>query len=72
MTQDAREKMKILLKHWAGHNQEHGEEFRAWAKSAFDMDEKVAHDAILEAAVQMDKANEFLLKALESLKPKES
>jgi hypothetical protein len=46
-------------------------EFRSWAEEAKDLGE-IAHDAILEAAQQMDKANEFLLRALASLKGEKS
>ena len=66
-----REKLEILLKHWVQHNKEHSLEFRSWAEEAKDLGE-VAHDAILEASQQMDKANEFLLRALASLDGEES
>ena len=60
-------RLEVLLKHWIEHNREHGEEFREWAGTAGDIGEAVAREAILGAARQMDKANEFLLKAARSL-----
>ncbi len=62
-----RESLEILLKHWAEHNNEHSEEFRRWAEIAKSYG-KTPYDAILAAAQQMDKANEFLKQALDSLK----
>ncbi|MBE9482183.1 MAG: hypothetical protein IMY88_00705 [Chloroflexi bacterium] len=71
MSNDTRKRLEILLKHWAKHNREHSEEFVRWADTAKDFGE-TAHDAILAAAQQMEKANEFLLQALDSLKEGES
>ena len=62
-----RERLEILLRHWAQHNKEHSQEFRSRAEEAKDFGEDV-REAILAAAEQMDKANEFLLRALDSLK----
>ena len=62
-----RGRLETLLKHWVQHNREHSQEFRSWAKEAKDLGENV-HDAILAAARQMDKANEFILQALDSIK----
>ena len=63
-----REKLRILLNHWVEHNREHGEEFRNWADKAKAFGEAMVHDDMLEAVRQMDKVNEFLLRALEGLK----
>ena len=71
MSNVTRERLETLLKHWVKHNREHSEEFRRWAETAKDFGE-TAHDAILTAAQQVDKANEFLLQALDSLKEGES
>jgi hypothetical protein len=62
-----RGRLETLLKHWVQHNREHSQEFRSWAKKTEDLGE-VAHDAILAAAQQIDKANEFLFQALDNLK----
>jgi rubrerythrin len=63
-----KEKLSRLLDYWIGHNEEHGDEFREWADKVRGSasDEVCAH--IFEAAKQMDRANQFLLKALETLK----
>jgi len=68
MVEDERAKLKILLDHWIEHNKEHGEEFSQWAEKAKGFGDAKAHDVILEAAQQMSKVNEFLLKALRALK----
>jgi len=66
-----KERLETLLKHWVQHNREHSQEFRSWAEKTKDLGE-IAHDAILAAAQQVDKANEFLLQALDSLKEGEN
>jgi hypothetical protein len=68
MVADEREKLKALLNYWLEHNKEHSEEFREWAGKARNFGEAMIHDDIVEAAQQMDKANEFLLRALQRLK----
>jgi len=72
MSDVTKETLEILLKYWAQHNREHGEEFRKWAEKAKGLGEAVAHDAISEAAQQMDKANKFLFRALDSLKSQDT
>lgn len=69
---DEREKLKMLLEHWIEHNQEHSEEFREWAGKAKDAGQAAVHDGILEAARQLDKANDSLRKALAGLEPDQS
>ncbi len=58
-----KEKLRHLLKHWIEHNEEHAVEFREWAVKAKDICSATVSDEILEAANQMEKANEFLDKA---------
>jgi nickel/cobalt exporter len=65
-----REKFKILLNHWVEHNKEHSREFREWAKRAKGFGEVETCDDILDAAQEMDKANEPLLRALRRLEGK--
>ena len=72
MSEVTKETLEILLKHWAQHNREHGKEFRKWAEKAKGLGEVGAHDAILAAAQQVDKTNEFLLQALDSLKSQDT
>ena len=60
---DDRDKIHHLLKHWKEHNEEHAAEFRQWALKARDLGEATVSDEILEAANQLERANEFLGKA---------
>ena len=61
------EKLKILLRHWIEHNEEHSEEFREWAEKAKGFGEDEVRDNILEAVEQLKAANEFLDRALVKL-----
>jgi nickel/cobalt exporter len=65
-----REKLKILLNHWIEHNKEHSQEFREWAEKAKGLGEAETCDDMLEAAQDMDKANEPLLRASRRLEAK--
>ena len=60
-----REKLKILLNHWIEHNKGHAEEFRQWAEKARKLGQAAVYDDMMQAAQQMNKANEFLLAALD-------
>ena len=62
-----REKIKILLNHWIEHNKEDSREFREWAEKAKGFGEAEPCCDILEAAQEMDKANDALLRALKRL-----
>jgi len=64
------EKIKILLNHWIGHNKEHIQEFREWAEKAKRLGEAETSDDLLEAAQDIDKANEPLLRALRRFESK--
>jgi hypothetical protein len=68
MGNDERAKLKVLLNYWMEHNKEHSQEFREWAAKAKEFGEAETYEKMLQAAQQMDKANEFLLLALEGLK----
>jgi len=60
-------KLAVLLEHWMGHNRGHVEEFAKWAEKAREAGHAVVSQRILEAAGQMDKANEILQDALSEL-----
>ena len=62
-----KEKLGVLLEHWIEHNKEHAEEFQKWADKAKGSGEGNVGDAISKAAEQLEKANELLLKALQTL-----
>lgn len=61
-------RLKILLNHWIEHNIEHIQEFSKWAEKARSFGHPAVHDEIMQAVQQMNKANEFLIKASERLK----
>jgi nickel/cobalt exporter len=67
MRNTEREKIKILLNHWIKHNKEHSQEFREWAEKAEGLGDAETSVDILEAAQQMDKANDALVRALKRL-----
>jgi hypothetical protein len=66
--QNEREKIERLLEHWMEHNSEHVAEFVAWADRAKSLERPAVPDGIVGAARQLEKANEFLLAALNALK----
>lgn len=68
MSQTDKEKLEILLNYWVRHNRQHGEELRRWAEKGKRFGQVKVHNDILKAVQQIDKANEFLLRALEKLK----
>ena len=72
MGNDERAKLKTLLNYWLEHNKEHSQEFREWAEKAKVFGEAEAYEQMLQAAQQMDKANEYLSQALSRLEEKES
>ena len=67
MDDTERRKLEALLGYWIRHNEEHGKEFREWAKKAEDAGEDSIRDDILQAARKMDEASTALGKALERL-----
>ncbi|OGO04578.1 MAG: hypothetical protein A2Y91_08040 [Chloroflexi bacterium RBG_13_54_8] len=63
-----KEKLRVLLNHWVQHNREHAQEFTHWAEKVEGLGQAAVSDEMMQAAQQMDKANEFLLAALKRLK----
>jgi hypothetical protein len=72
MAEGEKDKLVTLLNYWISHNSEHGDEFREWAEKLRGSGSGEVYAHILEAAQQMDKANQFLLKALEMLKAEQN
>lgn len=70
MVKADKEKLSRLLDYWIGHNKEHGDELREWADKVRGSASAEVRAHMLEAAKQMNSANQFLLKALETLKAK--
>jgi len=61
------EKLRVLLLHWAEHNEEHAVEFLGWAgKASLAGHEEVAQ-IIRRAAEEMQQANDTLRSALDEL-----
>lgn len=57
----------MLLSYWVKHNKEHGEEFREWAAKARGLGDDVLGEELAAAAIEMEKANSFLARALTRL-----
>ncbi|MGQ9457543.1 MAG: hypothetical protein ACUVXH_07245 [Anaerolineae bacterium] len=60
-------KLRVLLPHWAEHNQEHAAGFREWAVRAREHGQVDAAEALEQAAQQMEAANAALERALRAL-----
>ena len=71
MDSEEKAKLRTMLNYWIEHNQEHSQEFREWADRARVSGEARAGEEILAAAIEMDKASEFLSHALNRLEEKE-
>ena len=61
------EKLETLLNYWIKHNNKHCGDYRMYAEKAKDSGFVEVHDYIIESCRQMEKADEFLLMALEKL-----
>ena len=61
------EKLAVLLRHWMEHNAGHAREFGEWAKRAGELGKPSVGAEIERAAEQVERANEFLVAALEKL-----
>lgn len=68
MAESERDRLVTLLNYWIKHNNEHRDEFKEWAKKIRGSGSDEVCALILEAAQQMDRANQPLFKALEILK----
>jgi thioredoxin 1 len=53
-------KLKVLLTSWVEHNKNHGEKFRKWAQNAKSMESDPIYNSALQAAQEVEKANEQL------------
>jgi thymidylate synthase ThyX len=67
MDNDNQQKIRTLLDYLIEHNKEHSQEIAEWAEKARALGADQAGEQMLKAAQQMDKANEFLSRALASL-----
>ncbi len=67
MSREESVKLKTMLGYWLEHNRKHGQEFREWAEKAKSFGALTAGEEILRAAEEMNKVDEFLLRALKRL-----
>ena len=70
MSNEERDKFRTLLGYWIEHNKEHSQEFKEWAGKVKDFGEAEISEEMLQAAREMDKASECLLRASEILEKK--
>jgi len=61
------ERLRVLIKHWIEHNEEHAGEFRKWAEKAKSSGNSAVCDDILNSVEKLKAANEHLRVALEKL-----
>ena len=67
MNEDEKIQLKTMLNYLIDHNEEHSQEFREWAEKAKTSGESEVCDQILQAADDLDRANEALNRALQKL-----
>ena len=61
------EKLQMLLTHWLQHNESHGSEYLKWAEVARQAGHATTAEFIEQAVNRLNKADESLEKALESV-----
>ncbi|MCK4387389.1 MAG: thioredoxin [Dehalococcoidia bacterium] len=64
---DERGKLKVLLNSWIEQNKQHSEKFRKWTEKAKNTEDNPIYDSTLQAAREMEKANERLSQLLAEL-----
>jgi len=57
---DERGKLKVLLNSWTEQNKQHSEKFSKWMEKTENVEGNPIYNSILQAAQQMEKANERL------------
>lgn len=53
-------KLQLLLPHWIEHNQEHAQEFQAWAERMQGIDKADLAESLLAAAASLQQAGDHL------------
>lgn len=61
------QRLKVLMGYWMEHNREHADEFREWSEKVKTAGDAEISNCLLQAAQQIDQANERLNQALEKL-----
>ena len=67
MSIEEKTRLKILLKYWIEHNDEHSREFKEWAEKARLMDEDKIATEILQAVENMDRVTEIFTGTMQKL-----
>lgn len=62
-----KEKLKVLINHLVGHNEEHAQEILDMAKTALELGNQEAHDLLVKGGEELRGSNDALNKALELL-----
>ena len=57
-------RLKVLLTSWVEHNEQHGEKFNRWVEKANDLEGNPIYKSALQAAQEVEKANEQLSQVL--------
>jgi len=60
-------KLKVLLASWVEHNKKHGERFKKWAQQTKNVESDPTYSSALQAAQEVEKANEQLSQVLGQL-----
>jgi thioredoxin 1 len=60
-------RLKVLLASWVEDNQKHNEKFKKWAQKAKNMESDPIYNGALQAAGEVEKANEQLSQVLRQL-----
>jgi len=63
-TTDERGRLKVLLASWIEHNKQHSEKFRKWTEKAKNTESHPIYNSALQAAQEIEKANEQLSQVL--------
>jgi len=64
---DERGRLEVLLTSWTEHNRHDAERFRKWVEKAENPQSKPTYNALLQAAEEMQEANERLFQLLREL-----
>ena len=64
-------RLKVILTSWAEHNKQHSEKFRKWAEKAKNAESEPIYNRVLQAAKELEKANEQLSQVLTELQQAE-
>jgi len=68
---DERGRLKVLLTSWVEHNKQDGEKLRKWKENVKDAESDSVYHGVLQAARDMEKANEKLSQLLIELQESE-